>query len=172
MILHQKEMRHHAFSFPGLVAWGDEVQNSQVYAEAVAPLVDAARALRRLGAVSILLIAGATAAMITLAANAALAANAQVIEVLRLVGALDSYIAHAFVRRFTLRALGGAAAGVGLGMIGVWLMPSASNEGGFLTGLGFQGWAWGLPLLIPPLGALVAFAATTRAANKRLGDLT
>lgn len=137
-----------------------------------APLVDAARALRRLGAVSILLIAGATAAMITLAANAALAANAQVIEVLRLVGALDSYIAHAFVRRFTLRALGGAAVGVVLGMIGVWLMPSASNEGGFLTGLGFQGWAWGLPLLIPPLGALVAFAATTRAAKKRLGDLT
>ncbi|CUH87789.1 cell division ABC transporter subunit FtsX [Phaeobacter sp. CECT 5382] len=137
-----------------------------------APLVDAARALRRLGAVSILLIAGATAAMITLAANAALAANAQVIEVLRLVGALDSYIAHAFIRRFTLRALGGSAAGMALGMFGVWLMPAASNEGGFLTGLGFQGWSWLLPLLIPLLGALVAFAATTRAAKKRLGDLT
>lgn len=136
-----------------------------------APLVDAARALRRLGAVSILLIAGATAAMITLAANAALAANAQVIEVLRLVGALDSYIAHAFVRRFTLRALGGAAVGMALGMIGVWLMPAASNEGGFLTGLGFQGWSWFLPLAIPLLGAAVAFAATTRAASKRLGEL-
>jgi cell division transport system permease protein len=137
-----------------------------------APLVDAANALRRLGAVSILLIAGATAAMITLAANAALAANAQVIEVLRLVGALDSYIAHAFIRRFTLRALGGSAVGVALGMAGVWLMPAASNEGGFLTGLGFQGWAWLLPLLIPVLGALVAFVATSRAAKKRLGDLT
>lgn len=136
-----------------------------------APLVDAAQALRRLAWVSILLIGGAAAAMITLAANAALAANAQVIEVLRLVGALDSYIAQAFIRRFTLRALVGASVGIALGMVGVWLMPEASREGGFLTGLGFQGWTWLLPLLIPLLGAIVAFAATTRAANKRLGDL-
>jgi len=137
-----------------------------------APLVEAARSLRRLAWVSILLIGGATAAMITLAANAALAANAQVVEVLRLVGALDSYIAQAFIRRFTLRALTGAAAGVVLGMAGVLLMPEASDEGGFLTGLGFQGWGWLVPLLIPPLGALVAFAATTRAATKRLGELS
>lgn len=54
------------------------------------PLVDAAIALRRLAVVSIVLIGGAMAAMITLAANAALSANAQVIEVLRLVGAQDS----------------------------------------------------------------------------------
>ncbi|MFS4582051.1 cell division protein FtsX [Phaeobacter sp. C3_T13_0] len=136
-----------------------------------APLVDAAQALRRLAWVSILLIGGATAAMITLAANAALAANAQVIEVLRLVGALDTYIAQAFIRRFTLRALLGASVGMALGIVGVWLMPEASREGGFLTGLGFQSWGWLLPLCIPVLGALVAFAATTRAAKKRLGDL-
>lgn len=136
------------------------------------PLVDAANALRRLAVVSILLIAGATAAMITLAANAALAANAQVIEVLRLVGAQDSYIAQAFVRRFTLRALTGATAGVAVGLLGVFLMPSASAEGGFLTGLGFQGISWLAPLLIPLLGAAVAFAATSRAAKKRLGELT
>ena len=135
------------------------------------PLVDAAIALRRVGVVSILLIGGAMAAMITLAANAALAANAQVIEVLRLVGAQDSYIAQAFVRRFTLRALSGAAVGVLLGLIGVFLMPEASEEGGFLTGLSFQGWTWLLPFVIPLLAALVAFAATTRAARKRLGDL-
>ena len=49
--------------------------------------------------------------MITLAANAALATNAQVIRVLRLIGARDTYIARAFVRRFTLRALSGAAIG-------------------------------------------------------------
>ncbi|TLP69176.1 cell division protein FtsX [Parasedimentitalea maritima] len=136
------------------------------------PLVDAARSLRRLGLFSILLIGGAMAGMITLAANAALAANAQVIEVLRLVGAQDSYIAHAFVRRFTLRALIGCGVGVVLGMIGVWLMPAASQEGGFLTGLGFVGWGWLMPLAIPVLGAVVAFVATSRAAKKRLGALT
>ena len=135
------------------------------------PLVDAARALRRLAVVSILLIGGATAAMITLAANAALAANAQVIEVLRLVGAQDSYIAQAFVRRFTLRALIGGTAGTGAGMIAVALLPEASDAGGFLTGLGFQGAGWLWPLAIPPLGALVAFVATWTAARRRLGEL-
>ncbi|MDG1803153.1 MAG: cell division protein FtsX, partial [Paracoccaceae bacterium] len=103
------------------------------------PLVDAASRLRWLGILSLVLIAAATAAMITLAANAALAANAQVIQVLRLVGARDIFIARAFVRRFTLRALAGAAAGTFLGVIAVLLLPSTDIAGGFLTGLGFQG---------------------------------
>lgn len=136
------------------------------------PLVRAAHSLRRLGWISVLLIGGATAAMITLAANAALAANAQVIEVLRLVGARDGYIAGAFMRRFTLRALIGSAVGTGLGMIGVMALPEASAEGGFLTGLGFQGAGWLLPLAIPPLGALVALAATWAAARRRLKELS
>ncbi|MEX0368372.1 MAG: cell division protein FtsX [Ruegeria sp.] len=135
------------------------------------PLVDAASSLRRLALISILLIGGATAAMITLAANAALSANAQVIEVLRLIGARDQFIAGAFVRRFTFRALIGAAIGVMLGMAGVLLLPDASEAGGFLTGLGFQGIGWVLPLLIPPLGAAVAFAATWSAARRTLKEL-
>ncbi len=136
-----------------------------------APLVDAADSLRRLGQVAIVLIGGATAAMITLAANAAMAANAQVIEVLRLVGARDRYIAQAFVRRFTLRALIGAGVGTVLGMIAIALLPEASDAGGFLTGLGFQGAGWLVPLIIPPLGGLVAFVATWVAARRRLGEL-
>ena len=136
------------------------------------PLVEAATSLRRLGLVSILLIGGATAAMITLAANAALAANAQVIEVLRLVGARDRYIAQAFVRRFTLRALIGAGAGMALGMLAIALLPEASDAGGFLTGLGFRGTGWLVPLVIPVLGAVVAFLATSIAARRRLGELS
>lgn len=135
------------------------------------PLIKAASRLRLLGWVSIVLIGAMMAAMITLAANAALAANAQVIAVLRLVGATDKYIAKAFVRRFTLRALAGAGVGTLAGLIAVFLLPSASDEGGFLTHLGFQGWHWIWPLLIAPLSAAVAFVATGRAARSTLGDL-
>ena len=136
------------------------------------PLVAAADRLRLLGLMSILLIGGATAAMITLAANAALAANAQVIRVLRLIGSRDSYIARAFVRRFTLRALSGAAAGTLAGMGAIALMPATDQAGSFLTGLGFQGLGWLLPLLVPPAAALVSFAATRGAALATLRRLT
>jgi cell division transport system permease protein len=136
------------------------------------PLVNAANRLRLLGAVAMLLIAGSTAAMITLAAQSALAANGQVIGVLRLIGARDVYIARAFVRRFTLRALLGACIGTVLAIIGVLFMPAAAEEGAFLTGLGFKGWHWILPLLIPPLAAFVAFWATRWAAFRTLSRLS
>jgi len=136
------------------------------------PLVQAADRLRSLGLFSILLIALATGAMITLAAGAALAANAQVIKVLRLVGAQDNYIAKAFVRRFTLRALSGAAIGTVAGAIAVWLLPSTSVAGGFLTGLGFQGWHWLWLVVIPPFAGIVAFIATRSAALRSLKEQT
>ncbi|MDJ0821698.1 MAG: cell division protein FtsX [Paracoccaceae bacterium] len=136
------------------------------------PLVTAADRLRLLGWAAILLIGAATGAMVTLAANAALAANAQVIAVLRLVGATDGYIATAFVRRFTLRTLTGAAIGTVLGLLALWLMPASGETAGFLTGLQFQGWHWLWPFLVPPLAAIVAFLATGAAARRVLGGLT
>ncbi|WP_110814175.1 cell division protein FtsX [Pseudoroseicyclus aestuarii] len=132
------------------------------------PLVAAAGRVRLLGWTALLLIAGSMAAMITLAAQSALAANAQVIRVLRLIGARDTYIARAFVRRFTLRTLMGAAIGMVLGALALVLLPDAGDAGGFLTGLGPQGaeWLW-LPLL-PLLAAATAFAATRAAALRTL----
>lgn len=128
------------------------------------PLVEAAARLRLLGMVSLALIAVTTAAMIVLAAQAALAANGQVIRVLRLVGARDQFIARAFVRRFTLRALAGAAVGTTFGLVAIAALPAADTAGGFLTGLGFTGAQWLVPLAIPPLAALVAWGATRAAA--------
>ncbi len=135
------------------------------------PLQQAASRLRLLGFVSIILIAAVTGTIITLAANAALAANARLIAVLRLVGAQDSYIAKAFVRRFTLRALSGAAVGTVVGLIAVLILPSAQDQGGFLTGLGFQGASWLWLVLLPILAAVVAFLATGAAARRTLSEL-
>jgi cell division transport system permease protein len=132
------------------------------------PLVDAADRLRLFGYLSLGLIAIATGAMVTLAALAALSANGPVIRTLRLIGARDGYIARAFVRRFTLRTFSGAIAGTALGMIAIALMPAAAEDGGFLTGLGFQGGQWLWPLAIPLLAAIVAFTATRAAALRSL----
>lgn len=136
------------------------------------PLAEAAGRIRLLGVLSIVLIGVTMAAMITLAARAALAANAEVIRVLRLVGAKDSYIARAFVRRFTLRTLLGATVGAAAGLAGVAALPAADAAGGFLTGLGFAGTGWLWPLVLPPLAAIVAFLATRRAAFQKLKELT
>lgn len=137
-----------------------------------APLLTAAQRLRWLGWGVAALILGTVAAMVTLAANAALAANAQVIAVLRLVGATDSYIANAFVRRFTLRALSGAVVGVALGVLAVSVIPNRGDVPGLLTGLGFQGFGWLVPLLVPLMTAVVALIATDQAARRALRGLT
>lgn len=136
-----------------------------------APLVEAANRLRVLGWLSACLIAVAVAVMVTLAAQAALAANASVIKVLRLVGATDRYIARAFIRRFAWRSFIGAALGTLAGMLAVFLLPSASETGGFLTGLGFAGVQWLVPLMVPVLSALVAMLATALAAKRVLREL-
>ncbi|CTQ48595.1 cell division protein FtsX [Jannaschia donghaensis] len=132
------------------------------------PLVRAADRLRALGWIALTLIAGTLAAMVTLAAQAALSANSQVIRVLRLVGARDAYVARAFTRRFTLRAAAGALIGTTLGGLAIAFLPQADPAGGFLTGLSFAGAAWLLLPLIPLFAGAVAFLATRRAALSAL----
>jgi len=128
------------------------------------PLVEAAARLRLLAMVSLALITVTTAAMIVLAAQAALAANVQVIRVLRLVGARDQFIARAFVRRFTLRALLGAAAGVAAGLVALFVLPAASTADSLMADFGFSGAQWLAPLAIPLLAGLVAWGATRASA--------
>lgn len=135
------------------------------------PLVAAAGRLGWLSVVALLLIGVATAAMVTLAAQAALAANGQVIRVLRLVGAQDRYIARAFERRFSLRAAAGGLVGTAAGLLGVALIPDTADTG-FLTGISFRGGEWFWPLILPLLAGAVAFAATRAAANRALRELT
>jgi len=131
------------------------------------PLVQAADSLRLLAWLSVALIGGMMAAMVTLAASASLEANAQVIRVLRLVGARDAFIARAFTRRFAIRAFVGATVGTLLGIAAFALLPVAGDSG-FLTGLGFAGAGWLSPLVIPPLAGGIAWLATRAAARRVL----
>lgn len=130
------------------------------------PLVQAAGGLRRIALVAVVLIGVAMAAMVALAAGFALAANAQTIRVLRLVGARDAFIARAFTRRFALRALGGAALGTAAGMAALALLPA--DPGGVLEGLGPEGADWLAMLALPPVAGLVAWATTRVAAFRVL----
>ncbi len=135
------------------------------------PLVRAAERLRALGVVSLGVIGVVVASLIVLAASSALASNRKVIEVLRLIGAKDTYIARAFVRRFTLRAMLGALIGTLAGMAAVAVLPPAQDAGGFLTGLGFRGVEWVLPLALPATIGVIAFIATRAAAFRALREL-
>ena len=135
------------------------------------PLIEAAGRLRQLALISLGLIAMVTGATIALAASTALAANAGVVDVLRLVGARDRWIAKAFVLRFTLRSLSGAAAGALLGTIVVALIPNAV-EAGVLGGIGFDGFEWLLPFVVPVVAAMIALVATLFAARRQLRKAT
>ena len=92
------------------------------------PLVQAANWLSLLGVVAIGLIGLTSGAMIILATRAALAANAQVITVLRLIGATDAYIEAAFVRRFAFRTFIGAVVGTIIGAGVVALFPVKKSK--------------------------------------------
>lgn len=136
------------------------------------PLVQAAARLSWLAVLCIAVIGLTTAAMVILAARAALAANAQVITVLRLIGAKDHYIAAAFVRRFTLRSFLGASAGVILAAVALFALPGSAEHVSVLSGLRFQGIEWITLVAVPPTLALVALLATRYAAMRVLEGLS
>lgn len=132
------------------------------------PLVVTAQRLRIFALACLGLTVLALGTVLGLAAHAAVAANGPVIQTLRLIGARDRFIAGAFTRRFTLRALGGAAVGTAAAMALLAALPQASEQGFFLVGIGLQGWHWLLPLLVPPVAGLTAWVATRRATLRQL----
>ncbi len=133
-----------------------------------ASLVTTAERLRLFAFASFALLVAVLAGVLGLAAHAAVAANGPAIRTLRQVGARDRYIAGAFTRRYVVRALQGALAGGLVGLILLALLPSASEPGFFLVGIGPQGWHWLILALVPVAVALVARLATGRAVRRAL----
>ena len=110
--------------------------------------------------------------VVALAVRVSLAVNRGVIETLRGLGARDSYVARAFVRRVTLRALTGTAAGVVLAGVIVIALGAVQDIGlpGGLRPAGAGGWL--LLAVIVPMAGAIAFATTRRAVYHALYRLT
>jgi cell division transport system permease protein len=125
------------------------------------PLIKAAYRIWFLGWLSIGLIFFIVIAMMVLVTRAALSSNRKVIEVLRLVGATDQYIAAAFVRKFAFRAFFGSALGAMLASVTLFLLPSEVDQSAVLLGLRLEGmeWFW---LIVVPLSFFVMTFLTAR----------
>ena len=134
------------------------------------PLVATAERLRSAALAAVGFAAVTLAAVLALAAQAAVSANGRVVEMLRLVGARDGFIARAFTRRVTLRAVAGAAAGTALAMGVLAMLPAASGRSFFPVGIRLDGWHWLLPLLVPPAAALIAWGASRVTTRRRLRE--
>lgn len=137
-----------------------------------APLVRASNGLRNLGLLAVLLIGIAMIAMVTLAAQSALAANQRVIETLRLIGARDDYIAMAFIRRFSWRSLSGAAIGALLALLLIYFLPAQDGMGDIISGIGFALGDWPKLIIIPVFAGVVGFVATRFAAYRALKGMS
>lgn len=166
--------RRLALELPGAV-WDDHGRWRR-------PLLAVASGLRGLSLAALALVIGALAAVVALGARASLAANRPVIETLRLIGATDAFIANAFVRRTTLRAATGGAAGAALGAGALlalgWAAATPPPDPGaplgaasFTIGPHLPPAAWVIIALAPLFCALTAWATTRAAARATLREL-
>jgi len=128
------------------------------------PLAAAARALERLAIGATVLVLLTVAAMVAFAARATLAANREVIQTIRLMGAEDRFFSAAFTRRLAGRAalggLGGALCATGL----LAMLPSIEADAAFGSAIspGPVGWA-ALALGVPLAGTIVAWITARHA---------
>lgn len=122
----------------------------------LSPLLAVMRNLVWLSAILVLLMAGASVAVIVLAARSALNTNRATIEVMHLLGASDFHIAQLFQRRLGLDVLFGASLGVFVGSLAILLLgyrfAAMGSELIGALGMGFMGW---MALLVMPLGTTV-----------------
>lgn len=132
-------------------------------------LEPAAARVRGLAQAGLIVIAIAAGAMTALACATALAAQRSMVDVLRLVGAADGFVARIFVRRFQALAFAGAAAGAGAAAVALALgappdtLDNASAAP-LLPDLTPDAQVWAQLAALPLAFALIATAAAWSAA--------
>lgn len=143
------------------------------HARALAPLTGLIDALKWLAAAVVVLMAGATAAIVALAARGALNTHRPTIDVMHLLGATDIQIARLFQRRIAADALAGGLLGLAgavavVIVVGVRLAALGSELMGALV---LPPVAWAMLAALPLAGMVVAMLAarwTVVAALRRM----
>jgi cell division transport system permease protein len=142
-------------------------------AQWLSPLARLVAALRWLSAALVILMVGATAATVVLAARAALDTHRSTIEVLHLMGATDVQVARLFQRRIALDALFGSLVGLVLAFGAMLLIGERVRALGseLLGAAELPDSAWILLLSLPVAGVVLAMLVARLTILRALGRL-
>ena len=142
-------------------------------AQWLSPLARLVAALRWLSIGLVLLMVGATAATVVLAARAALDTHRSTIEVLHLMGATDIQVARLFQRRIALDALFGSLVGLVLAFAVLVLIGNRVRALGseLLGAAELPDSAWLILLSLPVAGVVLAMLVARLTILRALGRL-
>jgi len=102
--------------------------------ESIEPLLRSLRLLQWIAFGLVVMLSGAAAAAVVLAARGALDTHRSTIEVMHGVGATDLQVAHLFQRRIAIDALAGSVAGAAAAGLLLLLLATGASFAGELTG--------------------------------------
>jgi cell division transport system permease protein len=142
-------------------------------AQWLAPLASLIGSLRLLAGGLVLLMIGATAATVVLAARASLDTHRSTIEVLHLMGATDVQVARLFQRRIALDALFGGI--VGLGAAALVLLVIGNRVGALgsdlLGSADLPLLSWAILTFLPIFGVVLAMIVARATILRALGRM-
>ena len=142
-------------------------------AEWLGPLANLLESLQWLAIGLVLLMIGATAATVVLAARASLNTHNQTIEILHLMGATDHQIARLFQRRIAFDVLFGGLLGWSIALVVLVLIGArvAAIGSELLGSAALPSYGWALLLGLPLAGAFLAVLVARATILRALGRL-
>jgi cell division transport system permease protein len=142
-------------------------------AEWLAPLASLLASLQWLAIGLVLLMIGATAATVVLAARASLNTHNQTIEILHLMGATDHQIARLFQRRIAMDVLFGGLLGLSIALLTLVLIGGriAAIGSELLGSASLPAEGWAALVALPIAGAVLALLVARVTILRALGRL-
>jgi cell division transport system permease protein len=128
------------------------------HADWLAPLSGLLNALGWLASGLVVLMAGATATAVVMAARSAINTHRETIDIMHLLGATDIQVARLFQRRIALDALFGGLVGLSFGVAALVILGGRVGAVGseLLGSATINWWGWLIIFLLPLAGAVLA----------------